>query len=384
MCFLRITVPAALTLSIAGSFPTLQAQGAQVHEKTAAEMYKNVQVLKDVPVSDWIPTMEFISGSLGVSCELCHTIGQFDSDSKSPKRTARSMIRMVKAINDDNFGGQLAVTCNTCHQGMVKPNPVPAPWDKSAAQLAAYQAELQAQASTDRGEPIPAAAPVTPDPRLPTPTQIIARYSEAVGVPAFKTWMSLRISGSVSAQAAKGAFNYTVYVLPAGQVLFGDSVQGASPRIFLSGARAWMATATGRTPVAADQIDNLHARARLFGPVKVAESPAMRTTGADTIDRRKVYVIESREPKVVRRFSFDAESGLLSRMRENIATPLGTMVNETNYDDYRDVDGVKIPFAITVLYMEDKFRYALTDVRKNAAIDTTQFVPDGAPPATIR
>jgi hypothetical protein len=36
------------------------------------------------------------------------------------------------------------------------------------------------------------------------------------------------------------------------------------------------------------------------------------------------------------------------------------------------------------LYMEDKFRYALTDVRKNAAIDTTQFVPDGAPPATIR
>lgn len=352
------------------------AQGNPPREKTAGETYKNVQVLKDVPASDWIPTMQFISGSLGVSCEMCHTIGHFDSDSKTPKRRARMMIRMVRAINDDNFDGRRVVTCNTCHRGATHPNPIPAPWNKTDDQLAAYHAELQALASKDRGEPGPTPPTLTRDVAMPTPEQVIAKYKAAVGAASFSTWKSLQIKGTLSVQAEKAVSKYTVYFLPAGRVLFGDSVQGAQPRTFLNGDRAWTVTAQGRKPVAADKIGFLRARALLLGPVKVTESPAMRIAGAEIIDGRKVYVIESRESKVVRRLSFDAKSGLLSKMREEIDTPLGTMVNETHYDDYRLVDGIKVPFAITVLYMEDKFQYALTDVRKNAAIDAAQFQPD--------
>src|SRR5262249_48625936 len=42
-------------------------------EKTAEQVYKNIQVLKGISASQLRPAMTFIAGSLGVSCEHCHT-----------------------------------------------------------------------------------------------------------------------------------------------------------------------------------------------------------------------------------------------------------------------------------------------------------------------
>ena len=67
------------------------------------------------------------AGSLGVECEFCHSSGpdgrlQFDKDGKKEKKTAREMMRMMLAINHDNFKGEREVTCNTCHRGDRRPN----------------------------------------------------------------------------------------------------------------------------------------------------------------------------------------------------------------------------------------------------------------------
>src|SRR5512139_1862228 len=40
--------------------------------KKASEQFKNIQVLKDVPADQLIPTMQFMAASLGVGCDLCH------------------------------------------------------------------------------------------------------------------------------------------------------------------------------------------------------------------------------------------------------------------------------------------------------------------------
>ena len=67
-------------------------------EPTAAQQFKNIQVLKDVPVREWFPTMAFISGSLGVGCDHCH-VNPFPKDDKPAKARAREMMRMVQQIN---------------------------------------------------------------------------------------------------------------------------------------------------------------------------------------------------------------------------------------------------------------------------------------------
>src|SRR5690242_4274328 len=61
-------------------------------EKKAEEQFKNIQTLKGIPADQLIPSMQFISASLGVECDFCHVQGAFDKDDKKPKQTARKMM----------------------------------------------------------------------------------------------------------------------------------------------------------------------------------------------------------------------------------------------------------------------------------------------------
>src|SRR5215469_4008092 len=87
--------------------------------QTAQKAFKNVQVLKDIPADDLVPTMQFVSGSLGVECDFCHVRDGFEKDDKEPKRTARRMMRMELAINGRDVDSRRAVTCYTCHRGQT-------------------------------------------------------------------------------------------------------------------------------------------------------------------------------------------------------------------------------------------------------------------------
>jgi hypothetical protein len=49
--------------------------------------------------------MAFFAGSLGVTCDRCHTAEFAKDDGNQSKLTARKMIRMVSEINQKNFGG---------------------------------------------------------------------------------------------------------------------------------------------------------------------------------------------------------------------------------------------------------------------------------------
>src|SRR5215813_10616696 len=94
--------------------------------KTAAQEYKNIQVLKDIPADQLIPSMQFMSAYLGVDCEFCHVERAFDKDDKDEKKFARHMIEMTMNINKDNFEGKRWVTCYSCHRGSAKPIAIPA------------------------------------------------------------------------------------------------------------------------------------------------------------------------------------------------------------------------------------------------------------------
>ncbi len=93
--------------------------------KTAEQQFKNIQVLKGIPADQLIPSMQFITASLGVECEFCHVEHAMDKDDKKEKLAARKMMTMMLAINQAHFEGELEVTCYTCHRG--SPHPVATP-----------------------------------------------------------------------------------------------------------------------------------------------------------------------------------------------------------------------------------------------------------------
>jgi hypothetical protein len=89
--------------------------------KPAGEAFKNVQLMKDLPAGQFFGAMQAISASLGVQCNFCHMQNDFASDERPEKKTARSMMTMVKSINQQFFDGKPEVRCYTCHHGAAEP-----------------------------------------------------------------------------------------------------------------------------------------------------------------------------------------------------------------------------------------------------------------------
>src|SRR5436309_10699847 len=93
----------------------------------AEEIFKNVQILKGIPVDQFMGTMGFFSASTGLNCTDCHIDESASdwaryADEKALKQTARKMMLMVDSINKTNFAGRHVVTCNMCHCGTSIPN----------------------------------------------------------------------------------------------------------------------------------------------------------------------------------------------------------------------------------------------------------------------
>ena len=81
---------------------------------------KNLKLLD--PNSNIRETMQGFVKALGVSgCTFCHVQGDFASDEKPQKETARKMIEMVKQINSEFPIVDKHVSCYTCHHGAEEP-----------------------------------------------------------------------------------------------------------------------------------------------------------------------------------------------------------------------------------------------------------------------
>jgi Photosynthetic reaction centre cytochrome C subunit len=94
-----------------------------------------VKVLRGLTVQQFETEMQLMNQALGVSCGFCHARGNFAAETNPRKATARRMIEMVRAIDQQYFpehrpaDGESRlgkVTCFTCHQGSESPK-VPPP-----------------------------------------------------------------------------------------------------------------------------------------------------------------------------------------------------------------------------------------------------------------
>jgi hypothetical protein len=89
--------------------------------RPAAEVYMNIQLLKQVPANRLELIMKSFSQWLGVECSACHVVGQWERDEKDEKQMARKMVQMRADIIATYFDGEPKVGCWTCHRGSHEP-----------------------------------------------------------------------------------------------------------------------------------------------------------------------------------------------------------------------------------------------------------------------
>jgi hypothetical protein len=94
----------------------------------AESVFHNLKIMKGFPAGQLVRGMNNFGRSLGVSCRYCHVPGHWKEDDKKPKKIAREMMGMTKAINEDYLGkidfgedDHPHVGCLTCHRGEKEP-----------------------------------------------------------------------------------------------------------------------------------------------------------------------------------------------------------------------------------------------------------------------
>jgi photosynthetic reaction center cytochrome c subunit len=346
----------------------------------AEEVFKNVQVLKGIPVDEFMETMGFFSASLGLNCVDCHTRQSEGNwahyaDDTPLKQTARKMVSMVTTINKSNFGGARALTCYTCHRGDQRPKVVPSLALQYGVPLEdPNEIEIAGQAGAASAD------------------QIFEKYIQALGgAQRVSALTSFTAKGSYSGyDTDHQKFPLEVYAkAPSLRAMIvhmsiGGAVQD-SVRTY-DGRAGWIASPDKPVPLMALTGGNLSGaklEALLSFPGQIKQSFSQWRAGMTSIEDRDVQVLQGTnagQPPV--KLYFDSKSGLLVRVVRYSESPVGRTPTQIDYDNYRDVAGVKMPFHWIVTWTDGQATIDLSDVQANVPIDASKFVKPApaAPP----
>jgi zinc protease len=96
--------------------------------------------------------------------------------------------------------------------------------------------------------------------------------------------------------------------------------------------------------------------------------------GVESIEGSNAYAVEVTKPSGSKTtYYYDAESGLRVRTSETIQTPQGEMVQESDLSEYKEVDGVKFPFTITLPMGPMKMTANAESIELNTGIEDSEF-----------
>ena len=353
---LAIVSAAEFGFSLKPAIRLPQTQQTPSQQKPAEEVYKNIRVLKGVPASEFEGNMAFISGSLGVRCNYCH-VNPFDKDEKPTKLLARKMIQMVLDLNKGTFNREGAVSCFTCHRGQPRPVSVPAVgtnlWQVSGPQ------------------------PKQPE-TLPTTDEILNRYVEAVGGKQAIENIKTRVFIGSRVGADGVLVPEEVRAKAPDKLLITTSYPNLVFRGGFNGARAWAKSNETEQELNEEIASELKREAAFYKETKLKELyPNMRVVSKSKVGEKEAYIIEATPAEggnAVQLF-FDVQSGLLIRKYSEAAVTLGRFPTQTDYEDYREVNGVKLPFTIRWSIPGRVWGRKITEVRQNVPLDDSQFQP---------
>jgi hypothetical protein len=336
---------------------TLSAQTpAPNPNKKSGEVFKNLQVLNDTPSDLLLPSMQFITSSLGVHCEYCHVEKAFEKDDKKPKQTAREMMRMMRAINDERFQGNQNVTCYTCHRG--SPKPLTVPLIPAVTPQLLTESELSAPATQKN---------------LPQPQDVLAKYVTALGGErAIANLLSMEERGTFQADSQQ--FPMEMLRRKSDQMAIITHFAGSDRITGFDGTSGWLivpdrparAMSSAEADAARMDADLQFALDinRIFPDLKVKTTAKV---GAENV----VELVGQKSGVPVVEMYFSSQSGLLVRMVRYAPSAIGLNPSQTDYSDYRTIGGVKVPFQWISATPTGRFTMRIATARANTP------VPDG-------
>jgi hypothetical protein len=363
----RVILVASALLSTLAAQPGPPAQTEK--QPMAEQVFTNVQVLKGIPVSEFMSTMGFFSASVGLNCVFCHVPESLQDWKKFAedvprKRMARSMIAMVNTINKNNFGGRAVITCYSCHHGNERPKQIPS---------------LALQYGTPEEDPNETEIPPQPV-AGPSAGQLLDKFIAAMnGSAAIHTSFSMR--GTYEGyETYHQQVPFELWAKAPAQMATVVHTQNGDSTTVYNGREGWIASPNNPVmllPMAAGaESDGARLDAQLFFPAEVRQAVSQWRAGfpQTSVGDKDVDVIEASAPGRTRvKLFFDQQSGLLVRQLRYVNTIVGTNPYQIDYSDYRDVNGIQLPHQWVVTWTNGQSTWRVTDVQADAAIPAGRF-----------
>jgi hypothetical protein len=94
----------------------------------------------------------------------------------------------------------------------------------------------------------------------------------------------------------------------------------------------------------------------------------------DTINDREQYLVQGGSAATLLvTFYFDKQTHLLTRYVRYTPSPVGRISIQNDFDDYRDVNGIKFPFKYSFLWLDGRFSAVISEVKVNTPVDPARF-----------
>lgn len=340
---------------------------SQQKERTAEQVYRNIQVFQGLPAPQLLGAMNFMAGSLGVSCNHCHVPNQFAKDDKPAKQTARQHLQMMRSINEANFKGETVVNCATCHRAEMRP---------ASALVLSENPFSSSVKVADVSEP------------LPTVDQILDKYIQAIGGrKKTEKLETLTITGTREMRNGTDPASteeLAIYRKAPNKLLMDFKASAGSSLQAFNGTGGWRKFNGRVSPLGGADLVGAKRDADLYKDIKFKDQYVnLVVVGKETIAGRKAFVIEGTFPETFparamfgiksERLYFDIQNGLLVRRSMEFRTPLGQLPEITDYLDYRKSGGMMFPFTVRLsrppLVVTQKF----AEIKVNAPVEDAIF-----------
>jgi hypothetical protein len=244
---------------------------------------------------------------------------------------------------------------------------------------------------------------VTPIPGLPAPESILDKFIQASGgaqrLAAMTSFAARGVSVGFGGFGGDGAVEILAKAPDkrAMSIVFkAETGRGDQVRTY-DGRIGWLRTplnVLGEFQLTGTDLDGARVDAMLSFPGQIKQiltnwktappatimdlpAPSSQTVfqaGAASAQEHDVDVVQGTGPRgLLVTLYFDRRSGLLLRELRMGNSPIGRIPTQIDYADYRDVNGIKLPFRLTFAWLDGRDSIVLNEIRTNVPVDEAKF-----------
>ncbi len=213
---------------------------------------------------------------------------------------------------------------------------------------------------------------------LPTVDQILDKYVQALGGKAAME--------KITSTASKGTFEIAAFGASGSAEVWEKAPNKNAMRLDIPGFGLVLEGFNGTVAWSQDPQSGLREKAGaelaatkldadFYKPIKLKQLyPKITVKGKEKVGDRDAYVLVATPAEgAAETWYFDATSGLLGRMDLERESPQGKMAVQVYQEDYKDVDGIKVPHTVRQITSAFTIIIKLDEVKHNVAIDDTKF-----------